>query len=301
MLLKELFYLPKSDRSVLIVVLIAIVGITLLIFGIRGGENDVMAERKDSLDRQGTPFSSRVSYSKTYRYAEENALQTTLFPFDPNTADSTQLLRLGLRPWQVRSIYKYRARGGVYRRPEDFARLYGLTRGQYRALAPYIRIGEAYRPASELFEEKKTARVFERDTIKHPVKLRPTERLSINEADTVQLKKVPGIGSYFARQIVNYRARLGGFHSIRQLTEIEDFPEEALKYFIIPDDQLRKLNLNSMTLNQLKRHPYLNFYQARAIIDYRRLKGRLHSLADLRLSPEFSSADLKRLEPYVEF
>lgn len=125
MLLKELFYLPKSDRSVLIVVLIAIVGITLLIFGIRGGENDVMAERKDSLDRQDTPFSSRVSYSKTYRYAEENALQTTLFPFDPNTADSTQLLRLGLRPWQVRSIYKYRARGGVYRRPEDFARLYG--------------------------------------------------------------------------------------------------------------------------------------------------------------------------------
>ena len=81
MLLKELFYLPKSDRSVLIVVLIAIVGITLLIFGIRGGENDVMAERKDSLDRQDTPFSSRVSYSKTYRYAEENALQTTLFPF----------------------------------------------------------------------------------------------------------------------------------------------------------------------------------------------------------------------------
>ena len=26
------------------------------------------------------------------------------FPFDPNTADSTQLLRLGLQPWQVRNI-----------------------------------------------------------------------------------------------------------------------------------------------------------------------------------------------------
>ena len=147
----------------------------------------------------------------------------------------------------------------------------------------------------------KNAHFIEYDTLKRSLKLRPTDRLAVNIADTSQLKKVPGIGSYFARQIVNYRTRLGGFHSLRQLTEIEDFPEEALKYLIIPDENLQKLNLNRLTLNQLKRHPYINFYQARAIIDYRRLKGQLHSLSDLRLSPDFTASDFKRLEPYVEF
>ena len=59
-----------------------------------------------------------------------------LFPFDPNTADSTQLLKLGLQSWQVRSIYKFRAKGGIFREKTDFARLYGLTKKQYEVLAP---------------------------------------------------------------------------------------------------------------------------------------------------------------------
>ena len=73
------------------------------------------------------------------------------FVFDPNTADSSQLLRLGLQPWQVRNILKYRAKGGVYREPTDFARVYGLTVKQYRELEPYIRISPDYRPASEVY------------------------------------------------------------------------------------------------------------------------------------------------------
>ena len=66
--------------------------------------------------------------------------QIKLFAFDPNTADSTQLEQLGLQRWQIRNIYRYRKAGGIYRRPQDFASLYGLTAGQYKQLEPYIRI-----------------------------------------------------------------------------------------------------------------------------------------------------------------
>ena len=61
------------------------------------------------------------------------------------------------------------------------------------------------------------------------------------------------------------------------------------------------MNVNKLTLNELKRHPYLNFYQARAINDYRRLKGPLKSLDDLSLLPDFTPQDIERLRPYVEF
>ena len=224
-----------------------------------------------------------------------------LFPFDPNTADSTRLLRLGLRPWQVRNIYNYRAKGGIYHKPSDFARLYGLTRKQYLAMEPYIRISDDYRPASEMFEKHDEMARNERDTVMYPHKIQTFERISLNAADTGVLKKVPNIGSYFARQIVNYRNRLGGFYSLQQLLEIEDFPEESLKYMSIPDGDIKKINLNQLTLNQLKRHPYINFYMAREIVDYRRLKGPLHSLNDLCLLKDFSADVIKRLEPYVEF
>ena len=89
------------------------------------------------------------------------------------------------------------------------------------------------------------------------------ERIVLNRADTTQLRKVPGIGSFFARKIVEYRERLGGYYRVQQLLEIEDFPETAVDFFIIPDDtQFRKLNVNRLSLNELKRHPYINYYQA---------------------------------------
>lgn len=219
------------------------------------------------------------------------------FPFDPNTADSTQLLRLGLQPWQVRNIYKYRGRGGIYRKKEDFARLYGLTVKDYRRLEPYIRISSDYLPASTLVKEEH----YERDTLRYPVKIAEGEQVVLNTADTTVLRKVPGIGAYYSAQIVRYGQRLGGYVSIDQLDEIDGFPQDAKKYFVVQDAHPQQLNVNQLTLQQLRRHPYINFYRAKAIMDYRRLHGNLKSLQDLRLSKDFPPEVIERLTPYVTF
>ena len=78
-------------------------------------------------------------------------------------------------------------------------------------------------------------------------------------------------------------------------------PLEAKRYLVIENPSPRKLNVNRLSLNDLKRHPYLNFYQARDITDYRRLHGPLRSLDDLRLSKDFPQEAIDRLRPYVEF
>ena len=298
---KEFFYKPKSDRNVFVAVLIVFIVSIVLIYYVGGASDATTATSQNSINRQKGPISSYHKYQYGHKYYNVDGQKAELFPFDPNTADSTRLLRLGLRPWQVRNIYNYRAKGGIYHKPSDFARLYGLTRKQYLAMEPYIRISDDYRPASEMFEKHDEMARNERDTVMYPHKIQTFERISLNAADTGVLKKVPNIGSYFARQIVNYRNRLGGFYSLQQLLEIEDFPEESLKYMSIPDGDIKKINLNQLTLNQMKRHPYINFYMAREIVDYRRLKGPLHSLNDLRLLKDFSADVIKRLEPYVEF
>ena len=296
-MIREFFYLQKSDRKVILTLLLVIV-IALGVIFIVGGESEEEVPQKDSLAR-----------TSNYYVAPKKA---ELFVFDPNTADSTQLLRLGLQPWQVKNIYKYRAAGGVYREKTDFARLYGLTVKQYRELEPYIRISDDYLPASTLLKhEKRGYQEGTRDSARQnhgPVplphyspKLRPGETLELTTADTTTLKTIPGIGPYFARKIVQYGQRLGGYVSIDQLDEIEDFPQDAKQYLVINEAHPQKLNLNKLSLNELKRHPYINFYQARAITDYRRLHGPIHSLNDLRLSKDFPPEILTRLAPYVEF
>lgn len=297
---QEFFYFNKSDRKVLLFLLVLCLSIFMLMSLFDNGDELGHSEglAPDSLVATAdSAFKYKASGSEG-GYGQYQQMKAERFPFDPNTADSTQLLRLGLRPWQVRNIYKYRAAGGIYRTPSDFARLYGLTQKQYKELEPYIRISDDYRPAADFVPSQIQQ---SRDTLKYPRKITPEQRIAINTADTNMLKRIPGIGSYYARKIVNYRKRLGGFVDLAQLKEIEGFPEDALQYMCIPDGGITKLKINQLTLNQLKAHPYINFYQARTILDYRRLKGPLKSLYDLKLHPDFPPEAIERLLPYVEY
>jgi hypothetical protein len=303
MSIKELFYFSKSDRKAILFLLVAIVVIFVAIrwsSGLSVTPDKPVSKQRKALKRS---VSSRHS-DNDWRLDEPTPMTIHLTPFDPNTAPPEQLLALGLQPWQVRSLLKYRSKGGVFRQPSDFARLYGLTLKQYRQLEPYIRISDDYRPAADFIASERPHAMRQRDTLRYPVKLKAGMHVFLNSADTTDLKKVPGIGSYFARQIVNYRNRLGGFSSIEQLAEIEDFPIESLTFFAVSTDELGKihrLNVNKLSLNELKRHPYINFYMARAIVDFRRLHGDLQSLDQLKLLKDFSEEKVRRLQPYVTF
>ena len=296
-MIRELFYIRKSDRRVILSLLVVVVVALGVIFFVGNGQQQADVALSDSLAADTAVLRQSAVRHQPIQYRQESERTPELFPFDPNTADSTQLLRLGLQPWQVRNIYRYRASGGIYRRPADFARLYGLTVGQYRQLEPYIRISNDYQPAATLVKEKP----IERDTLRFPVKLQPTEHVVLNTADTAQLRRVPGIGIYYAKEIARYGRLLGGYASVDQLDEIDNFPKQTKQYFVVENASPQKLNLNRLSLNELKRHPYINFYQAKAITDYRRLRGPLHSLQDLRLLPDFTPEAITRLEPYVEF
>lgn len=303
MMFREFFYLHKSDRKVLISLLLVAV-VALLVAEYFGEEPPVDAGTVSQLHAEDSAGNVMSLQKHVAEVAEavtdhEGGVGPSRFPFDPNTADSTQLLQLGLRPWQVRAIYKYRAAGGIFRSKQDFARLYGLTVKEYRELEPYIRISADYRPASTLVASDKA--VPPRDTLRFPVKLQAGQTIDLATADTNQLRRVPGIGSYYARRIVDYGRRLGGYASTNQLQEIDGFPATALPYITLSTVAVSKLQVNSLSLDELRRHPYVNYYQARAIVDYRRQHGRITDLAELRLLPPFTEADIARLRPYVDY
>ena len=165
----------------------------------------------------------------------------------------------------------------------------------------YVRTKVVYRDTT--YRRGKALSEAEYDSVKahYQVKIKAGEHVVLNTADTTALKTVPGIGPYYARKVVEYGERLGGYVSVDQLDEIEGFPLNAKDYLTIVDATPRKLQVNNLTLNELRRHPYLNFYRAKAITDYRRLHGPLKSLQDLRLSKDFPPEVIKRLEPYVDF
>ena len=251
---------------------------------------------------------------KTYEACVSDSLLQSLVPlpqedgvvrlaphhFDPNTADSLELLSLGIPPHVARNILRYRKAGGVFRKPNDMARIYGLHDTIFTRVRPYIVIS---RPSEELH----TAVVPDTVRREHSyanymrAKYKPGRFVDLNTADTTELMKIPGIGPVSAQKIVSYRRSLGGFHSIAQVHEAYDLPEHLGDWVHISVPVVEKLNINSASLSQLRAHPYLTFYQARAIVELRKREGDIRSMRQLLFLDEFTEADVARLAPYLAF
>ena len=128
--------------------------------------------------------------------------------------------------------------------------------------------------------------------------------IELNQADTLTLKKIPGIGSTFARRIVSYRELLGGFYTVEQLAEVYGIDEERYNalhtWFKVDTTCIQPLRVNQLSFKELLRHPYLNTSQVRQIERLRR-KAPLQSWNDLILLEEFSAIYRQRLRPYLSF
>lgn len=286
-------------------------------------------KRIQSLQQTGdnTSFGGNTTYSAD-----------TLFAFNPNEADSVTLVRLGFTPWMARNLLKYRAKGGRFRRTVDLRKLYGMTETLYTRLAPYVTIPveeqiarSAHGPmqqGSSSQEERRTAKHDSQSTEQpsHRVE-RPSQsteqpsvylpftdslytrvekypkgtRIELNWADTTELKKIPGIGSYTARRIATYREKMGGFVRMEQLREIRLNDEVLEPWFTIDTTAIQPLRVNHLSMKQLLSHPYLNYRQSRAIVQYRERHGAIPSLDAMRGWEEFTANELKRVAPYLSF
>lgn len=135
-------------------------------------------------------------------------------------------------------------------------------------------------------------------------KLAAGETISLNETDTAAWKKIPGIGTSFAKRIVAYREKLGGFASVEQLREVYGVDAEMFSKiapYIQPDANFRKIEINKLEFKQLLAHPYLNYKQVQAIVNLRKKKGSVSSVSELAMLDEFTSEDIERLTPYLAF
>lgn len=128
--------------------------------------------------------------------------------------------------------------------------------------------------------------------------------VELNSADTLTLQLLHGIGPVFARRIVRYRDRLGGFVSSAQLLEVYGVTPQLLNHIgphlRIDTTAIKRINPNTTGLKELARHPYIEYYQARDMVRLRENGIRFHSVDDLRAIPSMADSTLVRLLPYLD-
>ena len=314
----------SSDRDAAIVLaLVIIVSIVLFPHLSEQDKGNMSFNSSPNSKLTSSPPNSKLSTLNSQLSTvncQSSTVNCQLFKFDPNTATESQLLSLGLSQREVRNILKYRARGGRYRVKEDFARVYGLTLEKYRQLEPYIAIKPQIMAANVIKREKNSPHPSSLSP--HPSSLNPQpsavglrasavglrasrklrygETVDINSADTAMLKRIPGIGDYYAMRIVELRKRKQVFSSPEELLAIRNFPETALTYMTASQD-FPAIYINCWSQKQLASHPLLNYTQARDIISLRRLSGPITSATDLAALPSFSPALIEKITPLLRF
>ncbi|QEC78054.1 helix-hairpin-helix domain-containing protein [Mucilaginibacter ginsenosidivorax] len=211
-------------------------------------------------------------------------LKIKLFAFNPNNLPEADWERLGLSADQVKVIKNYEAKGGRFYAKADVKKIYTITGADYQRLEPYINL-----PAADNYTKKAA----------------PGEIIEINGADSAKLTMIRGIGPSFARRIIRYRDRLGGFYSKEQLKEV--FGVDDSKYAEIKNgiavngSHITKLNVNNATFDQLRRFPYLSFKQINAIIEYHNQHGDYESTADMKNIAILDDGILRKIGPYLVF
>jgi competence protein ComEA len=127
--------------------------------------------------------------------------------------------------------------------------------------------------------------------------------VDINTADTTEFIKLPGIGNKLSNRIITFRDKLGGFYSIDQVGETFGLPDSTFQKIrpslTLINKELKQVNINTATLDELKIHPYIRYQLANAIIQYRTQHGNFSSVNDLNKVMLFNEELYNKVSPYL--
>lgn len=219
--------------------------------------------------------SSEISYSEN-----RPEFSYTLFDFDPNTIELSQWKQLGFSPKQAEAIINYRAKSGPFKTKEDLKKIYVISAEKYAELEPYILLKSNTSTEST------------------------NELIPLNTATVEELESIPGIGNFTAKNIVQKRTALGGFYSNTQLHEVYKMTEDLYQVLVesttLNAAEIKTININTATKDEIDKHPYIDFAMTAAILKERE-KTKITSL-DFLLEKNILTAEGKeKVQPYIRF
>lgn len=130
-------------------------------------------------------------------------------------------------------------------------------------------------------------------------------KVELNRCDTSDITRIPQFGSKRAQKIIEYRERIGGFHSLEQLHEIYILQNMDLayceKYFTINPSFIKKIKVNTISYKELKAHPYFDAYLAKTVVNYREKNGDIKNLSEFQKITHAYQELMDKLAPYLSF
>lgn len=213
-------------------------------------------------------------------------------PFNPNFITDAKGFKLGMTTPEIDRLLQYRASGKYVNSADEFQKVTGVSKNVLDKMAPYFKFPEWTQ------NQKTIQKSFE--------SLPAIKKIDINKATFEELVAIKGIGDYSANAVINERAQLKGFVSTDQLRFIKGLRPEAVKIlqqntFVGKTSQVKKVNVNTASKEDLEQVPYISAYLARQIVILRSKQDQPLNIEDLEKINNFPLDKLKIIRLYLDF
>ncbi|MCX6190895.1 MAG: helix-hairpin-helix domain-containing protein [Flavobacteriia bacterium] len=224
-------------------------------------------------------------YQKTSYAKRKTRYKAPALRFDPNTYKKEDWLRLGLSEKQVNVVLKFTEKG-IYSN-EDLQKIFVIPAALFTLMKD-----STFYPCKPIFNKIE----------KVPVPLTKIE-IDLNMASENELLTIKGLGPYYAKAILKYKNELGGFVRKSQVMEIykmnTESYEKIIPYLKINPSDVRTININEATVEELNAHPYLNWGQANSLVKMRMQKNGFKNINEIKQSHLIDEETYEKLLPYL--
>ena len=282
------FVISKRSKRGLLVLILASLGLIFFprvyMFFQKEEAFVINSEQIAEFERTQKKFEKR-NYSNYY--SKKKKYKAPDSKFNPNTYTLSDWKNLGLSEKQSLVVLKFTSRG-IYSE-QDLKRIFVIPDILFELIRDSVIYPERFQnsPNQESFKKQAKQIIL----------------INLNTADTTEFMKIYGVGAFYAKQIIRFREKLGGFFKKEQLLEVWKMTPEAYEkikdHVFISEKDVKRININSVTIEELKVHPYLKWNQANSIVKMRIQRNGFKNIEELKESVLIDSETYEKLFPYL--
>lgn len=282
------FVISKRSKRGLLVLILASLGLIFFprvyMFFQKEEAFVINSEKIAEFERTHKKFEKR-NYSNYY--SKKKKYKAPVSKFNPNNYSLSDWMNLGLSEKQSVVVLKFTSRG-IYSE-QDLKRIFVIPDILFELIRDSVVYPERFQNSPNQESFKKQAKQI--------------TLINLNTADTTEFIKIYGVGAFYAKQIIRYREKLGGFFKKEQLFEVWKMTPEAYDkikdHVFISEKDVKRININSVTIEELKVHPYLKWNQANSIIKMRIQRNGFKNIEEIKESVLIDSETYEKLFPYL--
>ena len=286
--IKSYFVFNSSQRNGILFLLLLVSGFAVI-------NNYIDFTTENLLDTNSKEVLAVQKELDSIRTLLTESNQPKIYPFNPNFITDFKGYKLGMSSEEIDRLLDYRKQNKWINSKEDFKKVTKVSDSFLDQISSYFKFPDWISNPKPKYSDWRKG--FKEKTF--------DQKIDLNSANQLELKKVNGIGEALSKRIIDYRDKLGGFTNDIQLYEVYGLDYQLTDkvrndFTVKTPKEIIKMNLNKISASDIATVPGISFELAKRIWEFRVLNERIVDFIELKKIEGLTERKLQGIQLYLK-